>query len=137
VRIFIRLLVCALSFALTVFASSPETSRLSGTVTDTEGGVISGAYVLVHWDHCGSEVGLTSNVGIKSDLRLQTDRNGAYSVNLPPGFYDVFVFATSFTPTCSKVRIRAEQGAVLSPKLNADPVVGRELGEELGESVHR
>jgi len=119
-----RLQMCILVFVFTVFAAPSETSKLSGTVTDPEGGVISGAYIFVHWD----PVALTSNVGIKADLRVQTDKDGTYSIDLPPGFYDVFVSAMSFTPSCHKVRIRAEQATVLNPKLKVDRVVSKELG---------
>jgi hypothetical protein len=74
-------------------------------VTDSSGGAIRGAMVLVHWDSAGSTVGLNSSVGIKQDLILTTDARGSVSADLPPGFYDVFFSAMAFTPVCQKIRV--------------------------------
>ena len=53
-------------------------THLSGTVRDSEGAVISEAHIFVHWDPSGSEVGLTTNVGIKQDLTLTSNNNGSF-----------------------------------------------------------
>ena len=66
---------------------------LKGAVTDSSGTPISGAMLMVHWDSAGSTVGLKSNVGIKADLIIRTKDDGTFSVDLPPGFYDVFASA--------------------------------------------
>lgn len=106
-------------------------AKVAGSVMDSEGAAIAQAYIIVHWDSSGSSVGLTSNVGIRKDLVLRTDRSGAYAAELPPGFYDVFVSAKSFTPTCRKVRIKKEQTFVYNAELKADALVGDELGHRL------
>jgi hypothetical protein len=125
--IFLRSLLCVSLILLSASASEFKKGKLSGTVTDSEGGVISGAIVIIHWDSVGSTVGVDSNVGLSEDIRLQTDKTGAYSVDIPPGFYDVFVSALAFSPSCRKVRVQSDGMGKFSPKLNLDPVVSREL----------
>src|SRR5258707_1350114 len=90
------LIVLTLTFSVFLLAES----TFKGTVTDLSGGTISGAVILIHWDSSGSGVGLYSNVGIKEDLVVRTGANGNFSVNLPSGFYDVFVSSPAFTPVC-------------------------------------
>jgi len=104
-------------------------ARFSGAVTDENGGAISGAMILLHWDSAGSTVGLDSNVGIKKDLVLTTDEKGGFAAELPPGFYDLFVSAMAFTPTCRKIRLIGIATAEPTFRLKADPKVSRELGD--------
>jgi hypothetical protein len=87
--------------------------------------------VLVHWDSSGSAVGLTDNVGVRQDVTVVTDKSGRYSLSVPPGFYDVFVSAAAFTPTATKVRVKEGRPADFNPKLNADALVTKELGDEI------
>jgi len=121
---------CGCVFALVLLSIlASVASELRGVVTDSEGGVIPGALVIVHWDRSGTRVGLKSNVGIKQDLILETNVKGEFESELPQGFYDVFVAATGFTPDCRKVRIRRGETATYTPRLKADPLVGNELGD--------
>lgn len=55
--------------------------------------------------------GMKENVGIREDRVLTPDHRGRYSVDLPPGAYDVFVAAPGFDPTCEKVSIFKGQTA--------------------------
>jgi hypothetical protein len=84
--------------------------------------------VLVHWDASSSGLGLT---GIKQDVAVIADVTGHYFADVPPGFYDVFVSASAFTPVASKVRVKEGQTETFSAKLNADPLVSKELGHEI------
>jgi hypothetical protein len=102
---------------------------LSGTVTDQMGAVISRAVVIVHWDPSGSEVGLRDNVGIKEDLRTITDQEGNFAVDVPPGFYDLFFSSMSFSPSCRKVRVKADKPERVTVRLKVDPLVSKELAE--------
>jgi hypothetical protein len=122
-----RTLICISLILLSASAPDSKKGKLFGTVRDSEGAVISGAFVIVHWDSSGSGVGLESNVGLSEDVRLQTDKLGAYSVDIPPGFYDVFISATAFSPSCRKVRIRSDGISTFDPKLKLDPLVSKEL----------
>jgi hypothetical protein len=88
-RNFLLLILAVTTPAIT----SGET--LKGAVKDSEDTPISSALGLVHWDSAGSTVGLTSNIGIKADLSIQTKGDGTFNIDLPPGFYDVFVAATA------------------------------------------
>jgi|ERR1051326_1620751 hypothetical protein len=109
--------------------SAGQQSAVTGQVTDSEGAVIGNARVLVHWDSSGSTVRLKDNIGIKEDISVITDGSGHYSAAVPPGFYDVFVSATGFTPMATKVRVKVERPATFSPRLSADPIVTKELGD--------
>jgi hypothetical protein len=64
---------------------SARAGTLSGTVRDSEGAVISNAYIVVHWDSSGSN-DLKDNLRIKQDIVAITDSSGHFSVELPPGF---------------------------------------------------
>ena len=121
-------------FVLTALASSMIVfggTVLRGTITDSSGSAIPGAIILVHWDPAGSTVGLESNVGIKSDVIIRSDDKGRFVAELPPGFYDVFVSAMAFTPTCRKVRIRRTAGPDFTFQMEVDPLVTQELGSEV------
>ena len=112
-------------------AGAQSRTDLSVTVLDQLGAVISNAQVRVHWDPSGSNVGLKDNVGVAEDQVLATDKTGHAKINLPPGFYDVFVAAPAFTPQAFKVRLKKEPQGVLF-KLKVDPLVTAELGDKFG-----
>jgi hypothetical protein len=106
-------------------------TTLKGKATDSSGGAISGAMVIVHWDSSGSGVGLNSNVGIRKDLIIKTDDEGVFDFNLPPGFYDVFFSAMGFTPACRKIRIGVGPAQELTVRMEVDPLVANELGFQI------
>jgi hypothetical protein len=124
-RIFVVLVFCVL---LTPVASSQD--RLRGVVTDSEGAIISGAHIVIHWDASGSKVGLTTNIGIAEDRTLISDAKGLFSADLPPGFYDVFVSATAFSPDCRKIRITKDNTGVYNPRLKVSALVIKEFGDK-------
>jgi hypothetical protein len=107
---------------------------LTGQVLDSEGAAIPGATVIIHWDPSGSAVGLHTNVGIKEDVRLQTGKHGDFSVQLPPGFYDIFVSAMAFSPACRKIRLKDEKVSKFQVELRVDPLVTDELGTQIFQS---
>jgi len=69
------------SVLLLLAAVSARAATLSGTVRDSQGAVIAGAHVVVHWDPSGSNY-LKDNIGIKQDIVATTDSNGRFSVDL-------------------------------------------------------
>ena len=111
---------------LLLAVASTRAATLSGTVRDSEGAVISNAHVIVHWDSSGSNY-LKDNLGIKQDIAATTDSSGHFSVDLPPGFYDVFVTAMAFTPHCDKVRLKDKEARAYEVKLKISPVTSKEL----------
>jgi hypothetical protein len=115
-RNFLLLILAVITPAITF----GETLR--GAVKDSSDTPISAAVVLIHWDPAGSAVGLKSNIGIKADLSLRTRDDGTFSVELPPGFYDVFAAAPAFTPVCRKVRIKPSEAVETTFRMNADPL---------------
>ena len=119
-----------LVLAFYLSAGAQQKTELSVTVLDQLGAVISNAQVRIHWDPSGSNVGLKDNIGVAQDLLLQTDKTGHVKIEVPPGFYDVFVAAPSFTPQAFKVRLKAERQGVLF-KLKADPLVSAELAHKI------
>jgi hypothetical protein len=104
---------------------------LKGAVRDSSGSPISGVMVFIHWDSAGSTVGLTSNVGIKPDLNTRTKDDGTFTVELPPGFYDVFVAETAFTPVCRKVRIKPGGEVDTTFRMKPDPLYTAEMGNRV------
>jgi hypothetical protein len=123
----ISYIALGLAFAAVAFGET----RVTGTVTDESGAAISGAMIPIHWDSAGITVGLRSNIGIRKDLVLTTDARGSVSVELPPGFYDLFVSAMAFTPTCRKIRLNAVATSEFRFRLAVDPKVIQELGDRI------
>jgi hypothetical protein len=80
---------------------------------------------VIHWDPAGSNY-LGDNVGIKADITVSTDSDGKFSLELPSGFYDVFVTATAFTPHCEKIRLK-DRPKTFDVKLKVSPVASKEL----------
>jgi Carboxypeptidase regulatory-like domain len=107
-------------------AVSTNAATLSGTVRDSEGAVIANAHLIVHWDPAGSDY-VKDNLGTRQDVDATTDSNGHFSIELPPGFYDVFVTATAFTPHCDKIRLKDKEPKSYEVKLRLSPVTSREL----------
>jgi hypothetical protein len=64
------------------------------------------------------------------DVAVTTNEMGWYEVQVPAGFYDIFVSSPAFTPTAAKVRVREGQRTTFNTKLAADPLVTREIGDE-------
>jgi hypothetical protein len=108
-------LVALLSVSISAADSTPA-GRLAGVVTDSEGAAISNAVVVVHWDTHGADAVRGSVPGLTEDLRLTTDKAGGFSAELAPGFYDVAVFATAFSPQAFKLRLRTAKASL--PKSN-------------------
>jgi hypothetical protein len=125
------LLIVALVTATVVFGET----GFKGTVRDSSDTPISGAMVLIHWDSAGSMVGLTDNVGVMADLTARTKDDGTFSVDLPPGFYDIFAAAAAFTPTCRKIRIKPGKIVNIAFRMNADSLYTAEMGNRV-ETVH-
>ncbi len=119
---------CILILVCTPSLSAKTRSVIAGRVTDSAGAAIAKARVLIHWDSSGSRVGVTDNLGTKQDVIVLSDANGAYSMNVPEGFYDVFVSAPMFTPAAAKVIAKQGQRATLNVKLRVDPLVSKEIG---------
>jgi hypothetical protein len=123
---------CLLLLVSVSCIAAPAKTGIRGTVTDTHGVVLPAglkARVFVHWDSSGADTGLKSNVGISKDISLEIDSHGQFEVELPPGFYDIYVSAFSFSPTCRKIRIKLGGMITLNPKLEVDPLVTKELAD--------
>lgn len=114
------------SIIILFVTSSAAAATLSGTVRDSEGAVIAKAHVVIHWDSSGSNY-LRDNIGIREDITAMTDSNGEFSVDLPPGFYDVFVSAISFSPHCDKTRLKGNETKKYEVRLKLSPVTSKEL----------
>jgi hypothetical protein len=121
--------VLALAMINTGFAADLS-GHISGIVHDSEGAIIKNATVFIHRDSSSNMLGLKDDVQAKG-LKALTDENGRFKFDVSPGFYDVFVVATAFSPECAKVRVKAGENAGYNPRLKADPLVSKELGHEI------
>jgi hypothetical protein len=84
---------------------------------------MSGARIIVHRDSSG-----TGSVEYK-DLVITSNKTGQFTLEVVPGFYDIFVSAPAFSPECTKLRVRKAASAVYMPRMHADPLVTKELGD--------
>src|SRR5262245_12799982 len=88
-----------LAAAIVAFApisalAQAETGRLSGTVSDSQGAVISGAKVKI------------VNVGTSAERNVTSDSQGNYTAtNLLPAFYDITVEAPGFAANKTRAQI--------------------------------
>lgn len=78
------------------FSANGLAATLKGTVIDSWGAGIP-AQVLIRWDPVGIK-GVPENDGLKEDKTLFVDVSGHFSIELPPGVYDVFVSAKRLLP---------------------------------------
>jgi hypothetical protein len=114
-------------FILLLLSAVPaNAATLSGTALDSQGAAIADAHIIVHWDHSGSNY-LKDNLGINEDMIATSDRNGQFSVELPSGFYDVFVTSTGFSPHCDKIRLKGKETKTYKVKLKVSEVTSKEL----------
>jgi hypothetical protein len=97
-------------------------STIAGTVRDSAGAVVAKAQITVHRDPVGGAKEST-------DAVVSSDKNGQFTLNIAPGFYDLFVSASGFSPECTKVRASETKPAIYMPRLRADPLVVKEFGD--------
>ncbi|HVP42821.1 MAG TPA: carboxypeptidase-like regulatory domain-containing protein [Terriglobales bacterium] len=111
----------SLLVVLTAVASTSGNGVLSGQVASVvDGSPVARAWVLIH----------PSGGGIE-DVRITVERDGKFSAELPPGFYDVFVTAVGFAPTCSKVRLRAGQTTTYNPRIGVSKLESSQIASRV------
>ena len=104
-------------------------SRLTGRVADDGGGAIGEATLIIRWDSAGSQVGLSSNVGIKKDLILKTNTEGVFKALLPSV---VAMFSSLSLPLRRRVARRGSAfGLALKFKLRLGPLGTLEIGDRI------
>lgn len=102
-------LVCTsfLVFLMTVVSGeNPSKGVLKGGLADSFHEPINRAFVLVHVHRSGSAGEI-----------VPVDANGSFSVELMPGFYDLFISSPGFFPTCGQVEVEAGKTAVYNAEL--------------------
>lgn len=115
-----------ISIVLFCFAAREASSgTVKGQITDSEGAAIKGAHLLFHLDPSGR-----TKPAMSADIVRETDATGHFDLQLEPGFYDVCVMATAFTPECRKILLTKEGDIQHDVHLNADPLVIKHLGDQ-------
>jgi len=111
------LIMCAC--ALPVLAASRGSMR--GKVVDCAGDPVAKAYILVH---------PSGQPG--SDVRVPVRRDGGFSIELAPGFYDVFVTGAGFSPVCVKLELRDGKTTTYNPVLRMSDVESNQHARKEG-----
>jgi len=111
---------------LLLVTCSTKAATLSGTVLDSEGAVIPNAHVIVHWDSIDSNY-LKDSHATTQDITATSDSDGHFSLELAPGFYDVFVTARGFFPHCEKIRLKGKEVKSYEIKLKVSRAISIEL----------
>ena len=88
-----------------------------GTVLDSQGAVIPKAYVVVRWDSVGLD-GVKDNFGTNESKTTTSDEAGHFSLELPLGVYDIFVSSAGFSPRCSKIMLKTQDGLHYEDRLS-------------------
>jgi hypothetical protein len=109
-------------------ATAQSAPNLRGTLTDTVGATIPGAFVAVHPDTLGE-----ASSEKRETKTLFSDANGIFGLIVEPGFYDVCVMSPAFTPECRKMNVKV--GQLVSPRfrLRVSPEVERLLADPVIE----
>ena len=91
-----------------------QTGNLKGIVKDTgEGAPVGNSYIIAH---------PSSPQGLGDDIRVPVDRDGVFSIDLRPGFYDIFVARAGFAPVCRKIEIRAGKTTAYMPRVTPSKI---------------
>ena len=115
------LLLSLLSFCLSAVAAT----AVKGKVVDSEGAVIENAHVIFFADKAASTISLNMR-----EITRETDRAGQFSINLEPGFYDMCVLSSAFTPQCRKILVLKKVAPQYNFKLRVDPLIVNKLGDK-------
>jgi len=118
------LLTALISVLYCSVAVAAPVGTIQGRVSDSEGAAIKGAHVLFHLDTSGQTKSAPT-----VDIGRETDAMGHFDVQLEPGFYDVCIMATAFTPECRKILVSKERNTQHNARLKADPLVIKHLGD--------
>jgi hypothetical protein len=117
----ISLLVIVIGSAVSALA---QKSTIRGTIVDATGAVIGNAYVLIHTD------ALDREHRVAYQLELRTNKQGKFTATVPSGFFDLFVGAGGFAPSCRKIRTRGGRSQDIEVALELDPLSLKEYGDE-------
>lgn len=121
----IVLFVVASAVSQTPVRTQGQSSTVTVTVRDPLGARISKAFLLVRTD------ALERDNPKPFYLELRTDKYGRATAMLPSGFYDVFVAAVGFAPSCRKLRVSNGAPASLKFALQVDRLMTREYGDSV------
>ncbi len=102
-------LVCFALAALLIpsVVAQTDTARLTGTITDSTGAVVSGATITV------------TNVGTQRAVTATSEADGNYVVSaLPPGNYQIEVKQAGFQTVTQKVTLQTQQVAAVNVQLS-------------------
>ena len=65
----------------------------------------------------------------RPEVSRKTDDRGRFEAKLEPGFYDVCVRASAFTPECKKVLIEDGKSVQYRAQLKVDPLLVQHLAD--------
>jgi hypothetical protein len=119
------LLYVVLTACLVTVGHAAAAAELRGTIVDEMGAHMWASYVVIRKDSAGSTT--TS----KSTLRTLTPKDGTFSADLEPGFYDICVMSDGFQPVCKKVKIVDEKATGQRFILKVDPEVTDKLWDRI------
>jgi len=111
VRRFFLLLAAVLVALPSLLFAQTDTARLTGSITDPNGAVVSGASIAI------------TNLGTQRSQTVQSDAEGNYVVNaLPPGNYRVEVKQSGFKTVTQQITLQTQQVATLNVQLEIGQV---------------
>ena len=99
-----------------------RTADGNGSVQGPLGVPIPGAHVALRWNFSGEP--MCWNDGhckktkkpSKQTLQVETDDNGDFSAQLPPGTWDVFIFRDGFVPACAQIFVESGKITTIAPQ---------------------
>jgi hypothetical protein len=82
--------------------------------------------VVVRWDSVGLD-GVKDNSGTNENKTTTTDEAGHFSLELPLGVYDIFVSSAGFSPRCSKIMLKTQDGLHYEVRLSVSRMLKMNL----------
>jgi Carboxypeptidase regulatory-like domain len=114
------------AMTLLLWSTMANAAVLKGLVSDATGAAVQNAYVFIFDD----QARITTDTKYLGREAVTT-RSGAFKVDVEPGFYDVCIFSSGFTPDCQKILVRTQNEEVLHDvRLVVDPLIVKERGDQ-------
>lgn len=117
------ILACAVASTAATILQAQGRGTLKGTILDPQGAAAPGVGIELRWNSASTDMCWTAphcpkrRIPRQKFLRLSTDRAGAFSVDLPPGYWDVFAYHDGLAPTCTIVYVTSGEATDIELRL--------------------
>ena len=107
-----RTVILTLLLGLSCPLFAQDSATLKGRVLDPDGAAIPNSVVMLFWNNIGADMSWNSTQKKrkppqKRTVSVITDSSGSFSLNVPPGTWDIYVHADGIRPICQVLGLEA------------------------------